>query len=76
MPGPIQIDPDGIYTDGCLRLLLGVTSATLARARRHGHLRYSRRGKQVFYVGRWVLEWLLGQELGNSPEACGPWNGT
>jgi hypothetical protein len=61
MPGTIQIDPHTIFTDGGLRLLLGLPSATLARARREGRLRYTRRGKQIFYTGEWVVAWLVGE---------------
>ena len=61
MPGTIQIDPQTIFTDGGLRLLLGLPSATLARARREGRLRYTRRGKRIFYTGEWVLDWLVGE---------------
>ena len=61
MPGTIQIDPQTIFTDGGLRLLLGLPSATLARARREGRLRYTRRGKQIFYTGEWVVDWLVGE---------------
>ena len=55
---PIRIEPDAFYGDGDLRLLLDITSATLVRARREGRLRSVRRGKRVFYLGRWVLDWL------------------
>jgi hypothetical protein len=61
MTGTIQIDPQTIFTDGGLRLLLGLPSATLARARREGRLRYARRGKQIFYTGAWVVDWLVGE---------------
>jgi hypothetical protein len=37
-------------------LALDIPSATLARARREGHLRYSRRGKRTFYLGRWLID--------------------
>lgn len=57
-PSAIRIEPDGLYDDETLRLMLGVTSATLARARRQGLLRYSRRGRRIFYFGRWILEWM------------------
>jgi hypothetical protein len=53
-----RIDRDAIYTDGDLRLLLGLTSAALARARRLGHLRHSRQGHRVLHRGHWVIDWL------------------
>ena len=55
---PARIDADAIYTDGDIRLMLGLTCATLARARRDGDLRYSRQGHCLLYRGRWVLDWL------------------
>jgi hypothetical protein len=55
---PVTIDPDGWYTDGAARLLLDVTSATLARARRAGELRAARRGLRVWYRGQWLIDWL------------------
>lgn len=55
---PARIDPDGIYHDSQARLVLGLASATLARARREGRLRYSRQGKRILYRGQWLLDWL------------------
>ena len=55
---PIVIEPTGVYTDGDLVLGLDLTHATLARARRDGDLRYTRKGKRVLYLGRWLLTWL------------------
>jgi excisionase family DNA binding protein len=53
-----QVEPNDIYDDAALVLGLGVTSATLRRARRNGHLRATRKGKHVLYRGQWVLDWL------------------
>ena len=58
MENSFLIEPDGIYDDGSLHLALGVTPATLARARRSGELRFSRKGKRTFYLGKWVLDWI------------------
>jgi hypothetical protein len=55
---PITIKPDAIYDGPALRMLLGITSATLTRARRNGALRSRRIGKQTVYLGRWVLDWI------------------
>lgn len=55
---PARIDADGVYSDGDVRLLLGLTSATLARARRDRTLRYSRQGNSLLYRGTWLLAWL------------------
>ena len=58
MAAPLNIEPNGVYDDGALVLSLGLTHATLARARRDGHLRFSRKGKRVLYLGQWIIEWL------------------
>ena len=58
MVGTVNIEADGIYDDGALVLALGLTHATLSRARRAGHLRFTRKGKRVLYRGRWILDWL------------------
>lgn len=54
---PARIDPDGIYHDGQARLLLGLSGATLSRARRQGRLRFTRQGKRILYRGAWLLAW-------------------
>ena len=62
MANTIKIEPDGIYDDGALVLALGITHATLTRARRRGNLRFSRKGKQVLYRGQWIIDWIEGGE--------------
>jgi hypothetical protein len=57
---PLHIDPDALYEDSTVVLTLDIPSATLARARREGRLRYSRRGRRTYYLGRWLLDWLTG----------------
>ena len=58
MAKTFSIDPQAIYDDGALVLALGVSHATLARARRFRHLRYTRKGKRVLYRGQWIIDWL------------------
>lgn len=58
MVNPISIDPQAIYDDGAISIALGLPSATLIQARRKGKLRYSRKGKRIFYLGQWLLDWL------------------
>jgi hypothetical protein len=53
-----MLSPDAILDDTALRTLLGVTPATLARARREGKLRFTRQGNRILYLGEWVVEWL------------------
>jgi len=55
---PSRIEPDAIYRDGDVRLILDLPSATLARARREGRLKYSRQGGRLLYRGAWILDWI------------------
>jgi hypothetical protein len=73
MTEPARIEPDAIYDDGSLRLSLGLTAATLARARRRGELRSTRKGARTLYIGRWVLAWLAGEGADEvtAPEGAG-----
>jgi hypothetical protein len=52
------IHSQAVYGDSELRLGLAVTSATLAKARRAGQLRFTRKGRRFLYLGLWVLDWL------------------
>lgn len=58
MANTFNIDLDTIYDDGALVLALGITHATLTRARRSGTLRFTRKGKQVLYRGQWIINWI------------------
>jgi hypothetical protein len=54
----ISLDPAGVYDDGALYNHLGLTAATLSRARRSGRLRFTKQGKRILYLGEWVTAWL------------------
>ncbi len=58
MSDPFVIQPDAIYSDGEVRLALGVTSSALVRARREGRLCFTRQGNSILYRGQWLLDWL------------------
>ncbi len=51
------IDPKAVYDDAALSVALGVSAESLLRARRAGKLRHTRKGKRVFYLGQWILDW-------------------
>jgi hypothetical protein len=53
-----QLDNDGFYDDDALESTLGLRAAALARGRRDGSLRFTRRGGRTLYLGRWVTDWL------------------
>lgn len=55
---PVTIDPDGIYSDAMLVIVLGMTTRTIATARRDGRLRHMRQGRRILYRGQWILDWL------------------
>jgi hypothetical protein len=63
-----SIEPDLIYDDGPLVLDLGMSGGALAKARRSGALRYTRKGGRVLYLGRWILDWLEKDEVGARTE--------
>jgi hypothetical protein len=58
MIAPCHIDLNGVYDDGAVFLALDISTATLARARRDGRLRYTRQGRRVLYMGQWLIDWL------------------
>jgi len=58
MPIVFKIDPEQIYDNGAVVLALDMPSSTLAKARRKGNLRYTRKGRRVLYLGQWLLDWL------------------
>lgn len=53
-----MVDPGAVYDDGALVLGLKLTFRALARARRAGELRFTRKGKRTLYRGQWVIDWL------------------
>jgi hypothetical protein len=62
MPISCKIERDRIYDEGAVVLSLDLPSSTLAKARRAGDLRFAKKGRRILYLGRWVLEWLTGDE--------------
>jgi hypothetical protein len=58
---PVLIEPEAVYDDGSLRQALGLTDSALAAARKNGSLRFTRQGKRVLYLGKWITSWLESQ---------------
>ena len=52
------INPKAVYDDSSLEVAIGIGSATLARARKSGDLRYTRKGSRILYLGQWIMDWL------------------
>jgi hypothetical protein len=67
MTEPFAIDPAAVYDNGTLRMRLGLTDAQIAKARREGRLRFARQGRRVFYLGRWLLDWLHAEAEVSTP---------
>lgn len=61
MTEPIQFIADGLYDATAIRIASGISETTLARARKAGELRFTRRGGRIMYLGRWLTEWLAGE---------------
>jgi hypothetical protein len=57
-----RIDPEAFYDDAWLYEALGLRAGALARARRLGELRFTRKGCRILYYGAWLRAWLLGVE--------------
>jgi hypothetical protein len=68
MTGAVHIEPEAVYDDGSLYMVLGISPSTLARARREGRLKHTRKGKRVFYLGKWVAEWLAADPQGGAAD--------
>ena len=58
MTPALQIDPNAVYEEGAISLALGIPLASLLKARRDGELKFVRRGRRVFIIGRNLLAWL------------------
>lgn len=58
MATKLQIDADTVYDEGEISLSLDIPTTTLCRERRAGRLRYTRKGRRVLILGRWLLDWL------------------
>jgi hypothetical protein len=61
---PVRIEPEALYDDGALHQAIGLSTATLAAARRSGALRHTRRGNLTLYKGAWILAWLESEAVG------------
>ncbi len=60
MKEPYVILPNAFYETFMLQVGLGISEQVLAKAKRSGELRFTRKGNQVLHLGQWVLDWLEG----------------
>jgi hypothetical protein len=66
-----KIDRQGYYDTNGLSRTLGVSCASILRARREGLLRSSKCGARTLYRGDWVEDWLTGAEQAAPAESVG-----
>jgi len=52
------IEATAVYDDSALSIALGVSAESLTRARKAGDLRFTRQGRRILYLGKWILDWL------------------
>ena len=53
-----EIQPDAIYSEAALAVVLQLPRGALAAARHRGELRFVRVANRIRYQGRWALDWL------------------
>jgi hypothetical protein len=53
-----SIEADAVYDDSALQVALGLSADALAAARKAGELNYTRKGRRILYLGRWIIDWL------------------
>ena len=76
MANQLLIEPKTIYDEGAISLALDIPLDTLNKARRDGSLRYTRKGRRVFFLGQWLLDWFTDQDpkqaarVAQGKEAC------
>ena len=58
MEKPFALKTFGVYDDDVLMEGMGIPKITLAKARRSGQLRFTRKGHRILYRGQWVIDWL------------------
>lgn len=55
---PAIIDPNAIYSIEEVKSMLGVTTRRLGQAALDGTLKSSRKGRDRFFRGQWLLDWI------------------
>lgn len=61
------IEADAVYDNPALQAILGMGPDALSAARKHGDLRFTRKGRRIFYLGQWILDWLEGDAQHRHP---------
>lgn len=55
---PIIIEPHHVHTLESAAKSLGVSRVLISREIKRGHLRFAVRGRSVYIMGQWLLEWV------------------
>jgi len=56
------IDPQRLYTTEGLNTAVGLARESIREARNSGIVRPVKKGKQLYYIGAQVIQWLLTEE--------------
>lgn len=66
---PVVIEPNAVFTVSSFNQAFGLKSSTLRREIREKRLRYCKRAGRYYFLGSWILEWLLAGEMQAKPKA-------
>jgi hypothetical protein len=70
MANTLSIEPNTIYDEGTVSLALDIPLSSLDRARREGRLRFVRKGRRIFFLGQWLLEWFSTDDARREADPC------
>ncbi len=58
--GLLTVEPTAIYDEYQIRRALGLTEHLMLKERRDGRIKFARRGRRVYYLGSWIINWMEG----------------
>ncbi len=61
----MQIDPNAIYKSEDVKAILKIGPMTLGNACKSGRLKYAQQGKQRFFRGQWLLDYVDNSVMSN-----------
>jgi len=70
MANTLSLDGNTIYDEGAVSLALDIPLSTLDRARREGRLRFTRKGRRIFFRGQWLLDWFEAERQPQEDASC------
>jgi hypothetical protein len=57
-PSVAPVHPTGVYGREQARAILGLPDSTFRLECQSGRLRSSRRGKRLYFLGQWLIDWV------------------